>query len=205
MRGWRLILVLGVSTSTTSTACCFRPSWIYPSVGNRYFVVPTTSQDVVFHFKGHQNCPSNKNGLANTNSSIKPFKDTLFHCSTNHGCVFLFRPQNPLRLLPFTAFLKHALQASPATGRSQHNIKHDRVMEKAMCPIFGVLDIKTDAGELRKRRWSFPPDAPPRSGLVWRICQRQSDSGARAPVDCRRQRRGPAAGQRRKTHAPASC
>ncbi len=44
---------------------------------------------------------------------------------------------------------------------------------------------------------------PPRSGLVWRICQRQSNSGARAPVDCRRQRRGPAAVQRRKTHALA--
>ncbi len=29
-------------------------------------------------------------------------------------------------------------------------------MEKVMCSIFGVLDIKTDAVELRKRHWNFP-------------------------------------------------
>ncbi len=41
-----------------------------------------------------------------------------------------------------------------------------------MCSIFGVLDIKTDAGELRKKSARIiPSNAPPRSGLVRRLCQ----------------------------------
>ncbi|VDR28939.1 Asparagine synthetase B [glutamine-hydrolyzing] [Raoultella terrigena] len=42
-----------------------------------------------------------------------------------------------------------------------------------MCSIFGVLDIKTDAVELRKKALElFPPDAPPWAGLVRRLRQR---------------------------------
>ncbi len=41
-----------------------------------------------------------------------------------------------------------------------------------MCSIFGVLDIKTDAGELRKKSTrTVPPDAPSRPGLVRRLRQ----------------------------------
>ena len=40
-----------------------------------------------------------------------------------------------------------------------------------MCSIFGVLDIKTDAGELRKGTRTVPPDAPSRTGLVRRLRQ----------------------------------
>ena len=72
-----------------------------------------------------------------------------------------------------------------------------------MCSILAYWILKLTQASCVKGAGAFPPDAPPRSGLVWRICQRQSDSGARAPVDCRRQRRGPAAVQRRKTHALA--
>ncbi|MBN0438070.1 hypothetical protein JTM67_36940, partial [Pseudomonas aeruginosa] len=77
-------------------------------------------------------------------------KILFFHCSTITVAFFLFPAAKPLRLLPlYGIFL--STHSGFATRRSQHNIKHDRVMEKAMCSIFGVLDIKTDAGELRKK------------------------------------------------------
>ena len=42
-----------------------------------------------------------------------------------------------------------------------------------MCSIFGVLDLKSDPVELRKKSaGAVSSDAPPRPGLVWRLRQR---------------------------------
>src|ERR1051325_6884869 len=54
--------------------------------------------------------------------------------------LFLFYPAKCLPPLPFCGIFI-SKQHHTATG----------LMEKVMCSIFGVLDIKTDAGELRKK------------------------------------------------------
>ncbi len=63
--GLETILVL----SGVSTARRYRQHAVPPVVdlpfrrGNRYFLMPTTSQDVVFHLAAIKITPSNKNGL----------------------------------------------------------------------------------------------------------------------------------------------
>ncbi|MDU2543272.1 MAG: hypothetical protein E7D33_21620, partial [Klebsiella sp.] len=58
-------------------------------------------------------------------------KILFFYCSTITVAFFLFQAAKPLRQRPlYGIFL--STHSGFATRRSQHNIKHDRVMEKAM-------------------------------------------------------------------------
>ncbi len=63
--GLETILVLsGVSTLDDIDSMPFRPSWIYSfRRGNRYFLMPTTSQDGFSFLAPIRITPSNKNGL----------------------------------------------------------------------------------------------------------------------------------------------
>jgi asparagine synthase (glutamine-hydrolysing) len=84
-----------------------------------------------------------------------PSNKKHFHCiiinKSVHDILFFHYSAITIALFPFSPVKR--LRALPLCGIfiSKQHYKATGLTEKVMCSIFGVLDIKTDAGELRKK------------------------------------------------------